>query len=347
MGRGKDMRKLVITVLIVALMSMLTGCGQQPAKGPSAEGKKIEVKLGAHFAKGHPITDACYVFKDEVEKLTNGRVLVKVFPSMQLGGSREMLEGLQMGNIQMVESTLSPLSGFNKTFLAFNLPYIFPSVETAYKFLDGPYASQLKKSLEPSGFKVLEYWDNGYRQLTNGVRPVRTPEDMKGMKIRLMENPVHMEAFRHMGAQPTAMSFAELFTALQQKTVDGEENSHSNIVAMKFNEVQKYVSDTNHFFDVTGFFANLEWFNKQPADIQEAIVKAARTATVYQRKRAVEDDAKNRAFLKQKMQYTELTAAEREEFKKASAKTYDVFSKEIGAENLAKLIAAIKEADKK
>ncbi len=341
------MKKLIAVLLVGMLIAALTGCGGQKKTEQAAGGggeKKIEIKLAGTLPKGHAITDACFVFKEELEKLTNGKVEVKVFPNLQLGGGREIIEGVQMGNIQMAESSLAPMAGFNKTFLAFNLPYLFPTRDAAYKFLDGPLATEMKNSVESKGFKILEYWDNGYRQLTNSKRPVRTPADLKGLKIRTMENPVHMEAFRQLGANPTPMAFGEVFTALQQGAIDGEENAYNNITSMKFQEVQKYVTETGHFYDVTAFLINPDFFNKLPKDIQDAVKKAARTATEYQRKRSIEDDAKHKAIVKKSSEIIDLTDAEKAAFKEASKGTYEVFKKDIGEDQLKKIIAAVNEA---
>jgi tripartite ATP-independent transporter DctP family solute receptor len=341
----------LIAVLLIGIMALaLAGCGggdkkQQPAAGGG--GDKIAIKLAGTLPKGHAITDACFVFKDELEKLTKGKVEVRVFPNLQLGGGREIIEGVQMGTIQMCESSLAPMAGFNKTFLAFNLPYLFPSRDAAYKFLDGPLAGSMKTSVEAKGFKILEYWDNGYRHLTNSKRPVKSPADLAGLKIRTMENPVHMEAFRQMGANPTPMAFGEVFTALQQGAIDGQENAYNNITSMKFQEVQKYVTETGHFYDVTAFIINPDFYNKLPKDIQDAIKQAARTATEYQRKRSIEDDSKQKEVVKKSSTVIELTEADRANFKEAAKGTYEVFKKDIGEDQLKKIIDAINEAARK
>lgn len=345
-------KKLIAALLVSLLILSLAGCGgqkqeqTQPQAEKQPEKKVIEIKLAGTLPKGHAITDACFKFEEEVEKLTNGQVDVQVFPNLQLGGGREIIEGVQMGNIQMCESSLAPMAGFNKTFLAFNLPYLFKTREIAYKFLDGPIATEMKDSVQQNGFKILEYWENGFRHVTNSKRPIKVPADLKGLKIRTMENPVHMEAFRQMGANPTAMAFGEVFTALQQGAIDGEENPYSNINSMKFQEVQKYITNTGHFYDVTGFMINPDFFNKLPADIQDAIKKAARTATEYQRQRSIEDEAKYKEVMKKALEFTELTPAELEKFKEASKGTYDVFMKDIGEENLKKITDALTDIEK-
>ncbi|MCS7232818.1 MAG: TRAP transporter substrate-binding protein [Synergistetes bacterium] len=308
-------------------------------------GQPIEIKVASVLPQGHCLVDACFKFKEEIEKLSGGKIVVKVFPSGQLGSGRELIEGVQMGSIQMCEHSLAPLSGFSKTFLVFNLPYLFKTREIAYEFLDSPIGEEMKRLVEKDGILVLSFWENGYRHVTNSKRPIKTPADLKGLKIRTMENPVHMEAFRQMGALPTPMAFGEVFTALQQGVIDGQENSYSNMYVMKFHEVQKYITDTSHFYDVTGFMINPKFFYSLSPDLQEAVKKAAKTATTFQRERAITDDDKFRKLVAEKLQFTELTPEERAKFAEASKGTYDVFKKEIGEENLNKILNELKKIE--
>jgi tripartite ATP-independent transporter DctP family solute receptor len=349
--------KKFLPILLVAflIIATLVGCGQnestqeseakEKAETPATNDKVIEIKLAGTLPEGHAITDSLMKFEEEVEKLSEGKVDVKVFPNMQLGGGREILEGVQLGTIQMCESSLAPLAGFNKEFLAFNLPYIFKSREIAYKFLDGEIGASMKDSVISSGFKILDYWENGIRHVTNNTRPIKTPEDLEGLKIRTMENPVHMESFRQMGANPTPMAFGEVFTALQQGAIDGQENPFSNINSMKFQEVQKYISTTGHFFDVTGFLINPDFFDSLPADIQEAIIEASKTATAYQRQRSIDDEAKYKEVMMEAMEFTELTPDDIDKFKEASKGTYDVFSEEIGKEKLQTIVEELEKIE--
>lgn len=306
----------------------------------------IEIKLAGTLPQGHAITDACFKFKEEVEKLSGGKITVKVFPNLQLGGGREIIEGTQLGNIQMCESSLAPLAGFSKVFLAFNLPYIFKTREIAYEFVDGPVGQEMKGIVEKDGILILEFWENGFRHVTNNKRVIKGPADLKGLKIRTMENPVHMEAFRQVGALPTPMAFGEVFTALQQGVIDGQENPYSNSYFMKFYEVQKYISDTGHFYDVTGFMINPTFFHKLSSELQQAIRQAAKVATQYQRQRSIEDEGKYKKLIAEKMQFTELTPEERAKFAEAMKGTYDVFKKEIGEERLAKIVSELEKIEK-
>jgi len=338
------MKRFFLILLVAALcLSLLAACGpnkeaqQQEAK-PAEQPKVIEFKIAGLLPKEHPLTQGLYEFKKQMETMLPGRVEVKVFPNMEMGGSRECMEAIQMGTLQMLESSLAPLAGFNKAFMAFNLPYLFKTREIAYEFLDGPIAAEMKDSVIPSGFKIIEYWENGFRHTTNSKRPIKTPADLKGLKIRTMENPVHMEAYRQMGANPVPMAFGEVFTALQQKTIDGQENTYANIYVMKFHEVQKYISNNSVFYDVTGFMTNPKFFDSLPPDIQDAVKKAARKATELERRLITEQDASLEKTMKEKMVFTELTPADIDKFKEATKGTYEVFKKEIGEDKLKKIV---------
>jgi len=341
------MKKLVGLLLILTMMMTTVACGSKAtndAESTTSEGgsnEVIEIKLGANLPKGTPITDACFKFEEELEARTDGKVDVIVFPAGQLGGGREMIESLQFGSLEMVESTLGPFAGFNKEFLAFNLPYLFKNRDVAYEFLDGAIADEMRESVIKDGFKILAFWDNGYRNVSNSVKAIKTPSDLDGMKIRTMENPVHMEAFKQAGANPTPMAFTEVFTALQQKTVDGQENSFTNTAAMKFNEVQDHVSTTNHFYDVTAFIINPEFFDGLPSDIQTAVLESAEVATEFQRQATIEADKLNEEKVAGTSTITYLSDEEKLAFKKAMEGTYDEFRDQIGAEKLDQIIAEL------
>jgi tripartite ATP-independent transporter DctP family solute receptor len=284
-----------------------------------------------------------------MEKRVGDKVEIQVYPNMQLGGGREMVEGVQMGTIQACEASLAWVSSFDNSFFALNLPYLFMNRDIAFEFLDGPVGAEMAKNLEKSGIHIMGYFENGIRHITNSKRPIRKPEDLKGLKIRTMENPVHLAAFRHFGANPTPMAFGEVFTALQQGTIDGQENPLANIDAMKFYEVQKYLTLTGHFYDVTGFMINLDLYNRLPEDIRKAVDESAAIAVKAQRQYSIEDDEK---FLKKfkemgKMEIIELTDQEKAVWKQAGMSTYDEMADKIGRDMLKKVLDEVKRLEAK
>lgn len=341
------MKRILSLLIIGVLVVGLIGCSGSADNDSSSAEEVIEIKLAGNSPVDDPATQGLYKFEEEVERLTNGKVDVKVYPAGQLGTGREIFEAVQQGSIEMCVNSVSDFSSFSKDFLVFNLPYLFKNLDVAYEFLDGPEGQKIAETVDKAGFKILAYFDNGFRNVTNNVRPVKTPDDLNGLKIRTMQNPVHMELFTQMGANPTPMAYSEVFTALQQNTVDGQENSFNNIHNMKFNEVQKYITDTHHAYDPSGIYMNLEIYNGYPEDIREAIDAAAKTARDHQRGLNQKNTANSLESCKATSEVIELTDEERLAFKEASKGTYDVFADEIGAERLDEVIKAIEEIEKK
>ncbi|MPM79157.1 Solute-binding protein [bioreactor metagenome] len=257
------------------------------------------------------------------------------------------MEGVQLGTIAQCESSLAPFASFNSAFYAFNLPYLFPNRDVAYAFLDGETAGQMKESVIKDGFRILEYLENGFRHTTNSVRPIKAPADLKGLKIRTMENPVHMATYNAMGALATPMAFGELYTALQQKAIDGQENPYANINSNKLYEAQKYITDNGVFYDVTGFFINPDFFDSLSGDLQSNVKEAAEYCKKINREESIKQDKEYKEFLKTKLEFTELTDEQRQAFVDATKSVYDEFRDEIGADTLDKIIKELADINKK
>ena len=196
----------------------------------------------------HPYHLGLLRFKELIEAKSGGRIAVDVFHSSQLGSERDLIEGLQLGTVQMTLISTAPLSGFTSDFLVFDLPFIFSSVKAARDCVDSEIGQKMLDQLASQGITGLCFFENGFRSITNSRRPIQTPADLDGIKIRTMENPIHMATFRTMKADPTPMAFGELFTALQQKTIDAQENPLAIVDTSKFYEVQDYLSLTEHFY---------------------------------------------------------------------------------------------------
>ena len=215
-------------------------------------------------------------FVKPIEEGSQGRIKVELYPNAQLGGDREISEGVQMGTIQMAIPSSAPLAGFDKRVQVLELPYLFTTKQAAFEAADGILGEKLNSYLAAKGMLILGFQENGFRHVTNNRGPVRTPADLKGIKIRTMENPIHLAFFKAVGANPTPMSWGELYTALQQGTVDAQENPYAMIVDGKFYEVQKYVSETGHVFSFEVLIANKKFMDNLPADLNELVVKSAR-----------------------------------------------------------------------
>jgi tripartite ATP-independent transporter DctP family solute receptor len=220
-----------------------------------------------------------------VKEGTNGEVVIKVYPGGQLGkGERELVEGMQMGIIDMAVTSTGPLSNFSPDMGVVDLPFLFLSNEHVDKVLDGPVGRKLLDDLEKANLKGLAFMENGFRNFTNSARPLEKPEDLKGLKFRTMENPVHLASVRSIGAQAVPMSWGEVYTSLQTGVIDGQENPVAIIWVNKMNEVQKYLSLTGHFYSPAPLTMSKKKFDKLKPEWQELFVKAALEAAAYERK---------------------------------------------------------------
>ncbi len=273
------------------------------------------------------------VFKKDIEEKSGGRISVELYPNGQLGGDRELIESVQLGTVQVAIPATSALAGFDKRFQVFDLPFLFKSKETAFKALDGELGHKVDELLKPLGMRNLGYGENGYRHITNNRNPVRKPDDLKGIKLRTMENPLHLAFFKMLGANPTPMSFGELYTALQQGTVDGQENPVVLVYTAKFFEVQKFYSLTGHVYSATMLVANDDFFASMPEDLWKIVEDAGKRYVVEQRVLAEEQEHKFLDELKKVgLQINELTPEEKQLFIDATLPVYDQFKDIIGAE---------------
>jgi len=215
---------------------------------------------------------------------TAGKLSMTVHPAGTLGNDGAILDGVRLGSIDMALTGNPFFTQFAPRLNVMDLPYLFRDSAHAHRVMDGPLGAELLKDLEKHGMKGLAFWEIGFRHVTNSKRPIRTPEDLKGIKIRTTPNKAHMEAFRLLGANPAPMAFTELYLALQTGTVDAQENPVNNIHDNKMYEVQKHMSFTGHAYTASILVANLAKFNALPAEQQKALLDAAREAAQYQRK---------------------------------------------------------------
>ena len=300
------------------------------ANGALAEEK---IRVAGNFAAEHSSSIAMeQVFKVELARLTNNQLGVDIFPAMQLGGAKENVDAVRSGSLFMTWVGAAFLSRIVPELEAVSLPFLFPSREAAFKVMDGPVGTLLDQKLGDKGFISLGWMELGSRHVTNNKRAIKSMADLKGLKIRLQPNETHLATFRALGANPVAMDVKELYSALEQGVVDGQENPYSIIAAGRYGEVQKYLSNTGHFFDFIAVVANRKQFQALKPEQQQAVRTAMTAAIAQQRKLAVELD--NKAFdeLKKKMQFDALSAQALEELRSASAPIIDQVRKRAGAE---------------
>ncbi len=330
-------KRLLVSLLLVAAVIAVAAVPAFAAKA------KYVLKVGYIL----PETQSDHivmrdVFKKDVETLSEGQIAVELYPNAQLGGDRELIESVQLGTVEMAIPATSAIAGFEKRFQVFDLPFLFKSKEKAFKVLDGDLGRKLNELLPPLGMVNLGYAENGFRHVTNNRRPIRTPEDLKGLKLRTMENPLHMSFFKLLGANPTPMNFGELYTALQQGIVDAQENPVVLVYTSKFFEVQKYYSLTGHVFSATMLVTNKNFLDSLPDDLRKIVEDAARRYCVEQRKMAEEQEQEFLEALKATgMEINELTDEEKTLFVEVTLPVYDQFRGEIGDElvDMAKKVA--------
>jgi tripartite ATP-independent transporter DctP family solute receptor len=312
----------MLLVALLAVVSIASG-------NVFAQAKVLKVSNGVN--EQHPSYLAGKKFGEILNAKLPGKYDVQVYANAQLGDDVRATEGVRMGTLEMVCTSASPLTGLVPEFNVFDLPFIVTSEKAADAIYDGPVGAKLGAALEPKGIKLLAYYENGFRQLTNSVRAVQAPADLKGLKIRTMQNPIHLEAFRAMGANPTPMPFSEVFTALQQKTIDGQENPIPTIWLSKFYEVQKYVSLTGHVYGPHIMLINKKLFDSFPAEDQKIIAAAAQESAIYQRSINRKMNSDFVAELKKAgVTVVDLTPEQKKAFQDAVAPVYANWEPKIG-----------------
>ncbi|HYK72277.1 MAG TPA: TRAP transporter substrate-binding protein [Pseudoneobacillus sp.] len=346
-------KKLLSLFMVVALFtSVLAACGNTEDKAADGEkkssGKARVIRAGIGLNDKHPQYLALLKFKEIVEKETNGSITVETYHSSQLGDDRAMMEALQLGTQQMTIPSTAPIANFVPEFSVYDIPFLFPSEEVADKvLLESDVAKELLDKLPAQGMVGLAYWENGFRDLTNDKVAVATAADFKNLKIRTMENQLHLAAFKALGANPTPMAFAEVFTAMQQGTIDGQENPVATIYLQKFNEVQKYLSTTHHVYSPFVVLLSKMFWDESSKEEQEILVKAAQESGDYERQLNREANTKYLEDLKAAgMTVTEVTPEAREEMKAITDKAVAPFEEKIGKDTIEKVKAAVEEAGK-
>jgi C4-dicarboxylate-binding protein DctP len=269
-------------------------------------------------------------FKKYVEEKSGGRIIVEVYPNGALGGERQMAEAAQLGTLEIAYLTTAVLVNFEPKFQVFDLPFLFNNIDIARRAVDGELGGVVAADLDKVNLKCLGYPENGYRHVTNNRGPIHKPEDLKGIKIRTMENPIHLETFRLLGAAPTPMAFTELYTALQQGTVDAQENPIFLTYTSKFYEVQDYMTLTGHFYAPGVAVMSLKFWESLPEDLQQIVQEGMRIAIDLQRELLDEQNAENLEELKKLMEVNELTPEEKQVFVEATKPVYDKVASELG-----------------
>ncbi len=325
------------TGLLLLLIAMLLPVNVFAAK---------TIKL-AHFQTADlssPKHAASLAFKQYVESRTEGAIKVDIYPASQLGNGNTVMEGLELGNIQMGIVHDGAVGGYYKPFNVFAIPYLFNNHAEAWKVVDGPFLEEMSQDMtKKNGIKLLAMADNGIRSFTNSKRPIKSPEDMKGLKIRVMTAPIYVDLVKSLGASPQAIPWPELPTALQQKVVDGQENGVTNIINASMYQTQKYFTADGHVFSWHAYMMNAAFFNKL-SDAEKVIIQdGIDLAKIIHRGMTSAQDANAKTILTEKgMEVYNPTPAELAKFRELAQPAGKKWvENEIGKEWVAKLEKAI------
>jgi len=294
------------------------------------------VKIGYATTKESHYGVGSTAFCDEIEKGTQNRYKCQHFPSSALGGEREMTEAVQLGTLDIVNTSTGPIGNFVPEVKIVDIPFLFRDYDHARKVMDGPIGQDILSKFPSKGIIALGWTENGFRHMTNNKRAIVKPADAAGLKMRTMENKVHMDGYRTFGILPTPMAFPELFGALQQGTVDGQENPIPVILASKFSQVQKHLSLTGHVYSpALLLMAPRTWTKLTDAD-KKVFTDAAKKAGAAQRKKVNDDENSGIAQL-EKDGMTVVKTVDGTAFREALTPAYVSYSKEFGAENIKKI----------
>ena len=316
------MRKIAfVGALAVTVLAALPAAAQTTLK------MNISLAQNSHYGM------AIDAFAREVEQRTQGRYKVQNFYSAALGAERESVEGVQLGTLDLTMTSTGPVPNFVPDVAILDIPFLFRDYDHARAVLDGPIGQDLLKKFPSKNLVALAWAENGFRHMTNSRHPVNGPDDLKGLKMRTMENPIHIQAYRQFGILPTPMAFTEVFTALQQGTVDGQENPLSVITSAKLDQVQKYLSLTGHVYSPAVILMNKAKWDALPAADKQAFADAAREAVKANRARIDDDERKAVADLRARG----MTVAEnvdKAKFQAQLAPVYAEFGKRFGQDNI-------------
>ncbi len=334
----KKIKKIITAVFcLMILMFPLISCGQKKAAG-SAEAETtapIVFKFNCMSKDfiNHPPARVLGYFVDQVKENLRDKIKWEIYFNSSLGSTNEaVIGGLQNKMFEFIDWSTGSFAEYTNTFMPFDVPYLILNNDVANEILNGEVGEYLaERCIKETGLRIIFYNSIGFRNITTSGKPVKKPEDLKGLKIRVQTNPLHMKGFSAFGASPTPIAYAELFTSLQQGVVDGQENPVSNIVDSKLYEVQEYLSLTGHLYTVAPVFMNEEYFQSLPKDIQEGIMKAGKAAQKYSQEKLLITDKEELQILKDEgMKVYTPSSAELAEFQKVAMADSDKYAKIIG-----------------
>jgi TRAP-type transport system periplasmic protein len=338
---------MAIGVVLPGILVM-SGCGKDSATSNQPEGEAVEgiqertIRAGIGNSEKHPQGQGMVKFKELLEEKSGGKMKVQNFFDATLGDDVKMTEALQAGTQEITVPSTSPLVGTIKEFGIYDFPFVFNEEEEAYAVLDGAVGQKLLDKLPEHDLVGLAYWENGFRQLTNSKHAVETAEDFKGLKIRTMQNEVHLAAFEKLGANPSPMAFSEVFTALETETVDGQENPLATIQTQKYNEVQSYLSLTKHVYTPFVFLVSKKFWDDLSEEEQKIMSEAAQEAGQYQRDLNQSENEKALKYLEEEgMKVNEVSEAEMKKMQGIIQPVIDKYAEQFGPELVEEMMTEV------
>jgi tripartite ATP-independent transporter DctP family solute receptor len=302
----------------------------------AAAGNKQTLKLGYILAKNSQLGAGATVFADEVARRTQGRYRIEQYPNAELGGEVEMMKGVQLGTIDLAFITGAPVPNFVPEAGIFGIPFLFRDARHAHAVLDGPIGEELLRKFAAKDMVALAWGENGMRHLTNSKHPIATPDDLKGLKLRVPQSDTMVAGFKGLGADVSQLAFPELYGALQTGKFDGQENPIATIVASKFNQVQKYLTMSGHIYDPAVFLISKDLYEEMSAADRAALVEAAKLGGEASRKFAAQAEADGVASLQnQGMQV--VASIDKSKFAAAMAPIMPTFEQKYGAATITRI----------
>ncbi|WP_322516601.1 TRAP transporter substrate-binding protein [Rhodopseudomonas palustris] len=326
------MRKSIFVVASIAALALT---------GPAAAQQPVIVKFSHVVADNTPKGQAAIKFKELAEKYTNGKVKVEVYPNSQLFGDAKEMEAVALGDVQFIAPSLSKFDKFTKQIQVFDLPFLFNDIAAVDRFQAGKAGQDLLRSMESKNFLGLAYWHNGMKQISAN-KPLLKPEDAKGLKFRIQASDILAAQFQALNATPQKLAFSEVYQALQVGTVDGQENTWSNIFSQKFYEVQKDITESDHGVIDYMVVVNAKWWNALPKDLQDAMKKAMDEATKVNNDVAgkLNDEAKQKIAASGVSKIHQLTPEQRKQWVTAMKPVWAKFEGAIGKDLIDAAVAS-------
>lgn len=334
-------KNIVRFLALIILLLLISACSNEEEK----DDETVTLSFANELPASHPWGESALKFKEIVEEESNGNIEIVIHNGGSLGSSGyEILEGTGLGTIDMgIAST--PVSQVLPKFELLSLPYLFKNREDAWEVVDSDIGTKIMEDFEEQNLKHLAFWEDGYRQVTNDVRQIKNPEDFEGLRIRVPESTLRMDTFEELGSSPLPMSFSEVFTALQQGTIDGQENPLSVIENSSFYDVQKYLTVTNHVYSPASLFINDDVWNELSEEEQNILINAAEEARDLNRQLNEEQDQSVVKSLEEKgMDVYTLSEEEMEDFQETTLPVYEDLVEELGG-NSSEIVKSILERD--